>query len=452
MNATQRQFKLISLALKGLLLLAVFLASSCWSEPAAVRTLVEWENQANNGRGREEPAVALTHYEIPLEFIYQDVSASMPPEVLQSLIFEKAGKKYFRWIVHPEDTRLPELIALYAKEQKISLRPKKYFEGWYTASRSLIVRDPNSEALFSAKVATNHLLGKREKKSLQIDEARVARRISDFLQQQLVQNPSPHLVLFPEVGAFGLNEAFTQRPWMSQGLAIRSLDPLLSKEFEYLPAFSAFDNKLGKAIAKSNGSNNPAEYWKKHFIEPLARANADLFARYGLTSLSPHGQNYLIEMRREGKKLVPTGRIAIRDLQEFTVINSHAVPLWGKSAKDLRKEFPYPWVTEGRLVTHEIWPLGHNPTLNAPSWLSPKEYDGWAEHYYSQFEDSVARAGFILPGEVSLESKRYGGEEKSYARTFGKTYTIRASWPEAATDLCARASRKLGDTPRRKSK
>ncbi|KDQ61908.1 hypothetical protein JAAARDRAFT_31397 [Jaapia argillacea MUCL 33604] len=57
-----------------------------------------------------------------------------------------------------------------------------------------------------------------------------------------------------------------------------------------------------------------AQYWKTAYAEKLAEAKALLLLRYGLQSLSPNSQNFLLEY---GDNMVPTGRVVIRDLGDL---------------------------------------------------------------------------------------------------------------------------------------
>ena len=98
---------------------------------------------------------------------------------------------------------------------------------------------------------------------------------------------------------------------LDQGMIIRMLGELPSRGKHYIPGFSVLHEEEGKHIAKLNGSDDPAEFWKEHYIKPLGRGIAELFAMTGLAYDSPHSQNFLVELDNNFK---PTGKIVFRDL------------------------------------------------------------------------------------------------------------------------------------------
>jgi len=67
------------------------------------------------------------------------------------------------------------------------------------------------------------------------------------------------------------------------------------------------------------------DYWKVAFAAALGRSKALLMLRYGLQILNPNQQNFLIEFDKKDGGLVPTGNIAIRDLNDASI---HREVVW----------------------------------------------------------------------------------------------------------------------------
>ncbi|KDQ61910.1 hypothetical protein JAAARDRAFT_525987 [Jaapia argillacea MUCL 33604] len=83
-------------------------------------------------------------------------------------------------------------------------------------------------------------------------------------------------------------------------------------------------------IVTGTATNTPtyiwAQYWKTTYAEKLAQAKALLLLRYGLQSLSPNSQNFLLEY---GDNMVPTGRVVVRDLGDLRLHTDWVWTLYG---------------------------------------------------------------------------------------------------------------------------
>lgn len=67
-------------------------------------------------------------------------------------------------------------------------------------------------------------------------------------------------------------------------------------------------------------------FWATRLAEPVGRAKALLMMRYGLQSMTPNAQNFLLELRSD---LRPTGRVVLRDVGDFLMHREAVWALWG---------------------------------------------------------------------------------------------------------------------------
>jgi hypothetical protein len=129
------------------LLASILFASFSWALTDGAMKLVHFETQANAAGKRSAVAVRLPHVEIPLAMVGLDFASRLDPRIAESLVFERNGEKFVRWILNPEDTRWGEtLVKHFSENMGINLVRQYYFLGYQTASRSYIAEDPNSGA------------------------------------------------------------------------------------------------------------------------------------------------------------------------------------------------------------------------------------------------------------------------------------------------------------------
>ena len=372
------------------------------ASPDAVKQLIDWETKSNAVSLRSNEELVIKHYEIPLEALTADLAPHLDPKVRDSLIFQKEGKPWVRWIINSEDTKWHLQVATFLKERGLDPRPKTHFKGYRTASRSMIIIDPDTGAKFSAKVSTNNTGGHWVDKKQPFDDARQARTSSDMIADKKKKVQFEHLVLMDEPAMFGIQE-------VDQGMLIRSLEDLPQGGRYYLPGFSALHDETGKKIAKLNGSNNPAEFWNENYNKKLARAYAEFAAHTGLTYDSPHSQNFLIELDANMK---PTGRIVLRDF-----VDAYAQDDILKAAG--KGEFLSTWdpgnIHKGKLDV-AIGPMHGN---DFPSWLDEETYSRWGADFYKEFDAEFSK----LTG-IPLENLRAVNHGQSH-RYFNKYYDMR---------------------------
>ncbi len=331
--------------------------------------LVNWETEANAVSLRSNDIIRLEHYEIPLRLLKQDIDDGLSEDIKSSLIFTKNGEKYIRWMINPEDSKWHLEVQEFLNKHNVDSTPKKFFDGYLTASRSMIVVNPQNGATFSLKVSTNKTGGNWTDKKQTWTDAQQVRRMNRYVKSAVPQMKTESLVIMDEPLALGIAE-------LDHGMIARSLNDLPTDGHYYLPAFSVLHETEGARIAKLNGATDPAVYWEKHLIQPLANAMAEYFAITGAWYDSPHAQNFLVELDRDMK---PTGRIVLRDLGDSYVLD------------DFVKNTKFAWITknweEKKVQTGKISTgLGLLHGNTPPKWLTGLEYKEYHWSFYRAFE------------------------------------------------------------------
>lgn len=331
--------------------------------------LVNWETKANAISERSNDIIRVEHYEIPLRLLEQDFESNLDSNIKNSLFFTKNGETYVRWIINPEDSKWHLEVKSFLQKHKLDSEPKKFFDGYLTASRSMILVNPTNGASFSLKVSTDKTGGKWTDKKQTWADAKQVRNMNRYIQETLPKIDMETLVIMDEPLALGIKD-------LDHGMIMRSLNDLPEDGHYYLPAFSALHEVEGARIAKLNGSTDPSRFWDKHLNEPIAKAMAEYFAATGSWYDSPHAQNFLVELDRDMK---PTGRIVLRDLGDTYIL------------EDFVKNTKFAWITKnwdpnnvqaGKITTG----IGLLHGNNAPSWLSGMEYKEYQWGFYRTFE------------------------------------------------------------------
>jgi hypothetical protein len=288
-----------------LTLFGVNICSVCsWALSDAGRALITYETKYNAAAERSNEAFILENYEIPLRLVDKDVAARTDARILNSLIFEKNGEKYLRWVINPEDTKWYLEVEKWLRGEGLSTNRHKYFEGYQTASRSYIVVDPKTGVEFSVKVSTDNTGGSWTDKKQEADNTMRTRLIIEYIHEVSRKiGGFKHIILVDEPAGFGIRS-------IDQGMVVRVYDGLGTNGCTFVPGFSIMHEKMGTELAKLNGSDDPKDYWNEHYNKPLARAFAEYFAATGMTYTSAHSQNFLVELDQNKK---PTGKIVFRD-------------------------------------------------------------------------------------------------------------------------------------------
>ena len=201
----------------------------------------------------------------------------------------------------------------------------------FTSSRTLALPGPESgAALSSLKLATDHPhpdFHQPEKTKLReeaigaVEWVRILSRIDRLLE------PLLDVALVTEV-------LVVLAAGRESGFMVRDLC-LFQDGHYYLPALSL--PWVGRQIARANGDAFES-FWGRWFAEPVGRAKARLFARYGFWYETPNPQNVLVQLDRE---LHPTGTLVFRDVGDGECATDAGVTgdvPWTRLLSDLRPE------------------------------------------------------------------------------------------------------------------
>lgn len=385
-----------------------------------VRTLIDMETQSNGAGLRSNESVQMVHYEIPLDLISEGKDLNLSPQLYNSMVFVKNGKKFVRWVINPEDTKWFKEVESFMKSHNLEPIRHSYFKGFQTASRSYIVIDPNNGAQFSIKTSTNHTGGAWKDKKQDYKDGFDILLISDLMKKIQAQKPFEHTVIMQEPLVFGVKT-------IDQSIVIRELADIARKEeFIYVPGFSILHEETGKQIAKINGSSDPAAYWNEHYIKPMAHSAAEIVARTGIWYDSPHGQNFLVELTKD---LKPTGRMVLRDLGDIYV-NQQVMQALGES--EVLKKFS----TKENIIKSLNVSFGPLHGNVVPSWINQTIYNSWAKEFYSVFKaDYFQSTGITIKNfRESSGFSYFGLSVDTHSKSF-EDYKLKLSAPKLCLSL-----------------
>lgn len=365
-----------------ILVTQLLVAVHAWAISKEMQALVTYETKSNAMGIRSDQKIALENYEIPMRLVKADVAERMDPKIKNSLIFEKNGEKYIRWMINPEDTKWHKDVEALLLENGIKPERKKYFDAYQTASRSYILVDPVSGVEFSTKVSTDKTGGNWTDKKQTYEDAWQIRMVTDYVHERVKNGPSlQHIVFADEPAIYGLEK-------IDQGMVIREYGKLANSGYSYVPGFSIMHDATGRRIALANGSKDPAKFWNEHYNKPLARAMAEFFVLTGMTYDSPHSQNFLVELDSKER---PTGRIVMRDFGD-TYLSQQYFDAAGRS--DIPKRWETGNVKHGISIGVGILHGNKAPAwINMDAWgydLTTRSYNRWgkdfSEEFYTEFK------------------------------------------------------------------
>ncbi len=357
----------------SLILTSLFFLNSTYALTPAVEKLVQYETHANGAGVRSSEAIMLPHVEIPLEMVGLDFAKRLDPRIVESLIIEKNGKEYVRWILNPEDTVWGKTLIAHFAAKGVALPVYYHFKGYQTASRSYIAEDPTTGVEFSVKSSTNVTGGAWRDKKQPVGEAIDGRLTSDFLFDQNKKRNFENFSIMDEPAILKIND-------IDQAVVIRDLGDLKEVKSNkiYVPGFSVLHEAIGKEIALKNGSTDPHAFWTENYIKVAGRALGELAARTGIQFDSPHSQNFLVELDKQYR---PTGKLILRDMSDLYLDVTFLNSLLGKN-NELVKEFTQTG-NKHAYVSAGFGPLHGNVH---PSWVNEAQYSQWKDVFFNEFE------------------------------------------------------------------
>jgi hypothetical protein len=148
----------------------------------------------------------------------------------------------------------------------------------------------------------------------------------------------------------------------------------------------------------------------------LARAEAHLLASIGAIIHAPHGQNFLLEVRREEDgRLVPTGRIFLRDLQDLHFFRAYFPGLPPREIAD----FPLRMDDKAGIA------IGITHGTQRPSWLDAERKMGVDRIFMDTFQEEYGRLAAVPAAAFAGFRRKF--DERKYSALY-LTADIAASW------------------------
>ncbi len=247
-------------------------------------------------------------YWVPEDTLYSFEGSGLNNELRTLFTETREGKKWVRFIVHPESESFYETFLLE------NAKPAESFFATSTASsRTLLVWSNELEPkAFFAKLSLNKEIGSVVRT---IPKGEVSRSLgtNNLLAASKNELPSTFSSM-PEV--FGIMPKGMERG----GSIIRMIpDEVMTGKKKLLPLFSLYakqaDGKtLVEKLSQQSGMKTDA-FIKEKVLVPFLEQWVDLIVNHGI-SMEPHAQNVLIELNEQDQL---TGRFFHRDFGGFNV-------------------------------------------------------------------------------------------------------------------------------------
>ncbi|NCN41454.1 hypothetical protein GW916_09440 [bacterium] len=400
--------------------LLVFAALSFWSEASFAQSqtmmqFLNWEAEHNvgsyvQGVNFKQEELPIRYLEINLEddglykldsfrdWIYGaekgphgitiDFANYLPEDIRDFFIFQKNGKKFLRWPIHPMDQSFYRGIMDYLVERKVEHRlvdvSETQLRGYRTSSKSTILKIPGTNRTFSFKTGTNDV-GQREgfPRPNPSRWAHFNRALSDYFYSQ--KDRLKTLDVAWEAGAI-MFPPHTNAT--DNSINIRLMENVSQGEKHQLTGFVLHDKKEINRICKINGMT-PDAFKKKislHFGEFLAEMNLVL----GFRVMSAHLQNVRFEL---DKDLLPTGKVIMLDLTDGGPVeaifnkNGHQQLFqdWKALVSDtsLQSGTYFP----NRVIENPVWEQGELKSIPQSSWFKPMDIASMHEGFLSRAKE-----------------------------------------------------------------
>ncbi|MBC7691078.1 MAG: hypothetical protein H7222_04865 [Methylotenera sp.] len=170
---------------------SLVVAHSAHATNTPMKNFVYWETRANAAATRSNETFVVEHFEIPLSALQHSFSDQLDPKIRNSLIFNKGGKPFVRWIINPDDTKWCFKIQDWLRSKGLDDHMYQFFSGHRTASRSIIVENHQNGVQFSVKVSTNRTGGMWQDKVMDVEDAAQVRWADHFVGEGVPMEMMP---------------------------------------------------------------------------------------------------------------------------------------------------------------------------------------------------------------------------------------------------------------------
>lgn len=255
----------------------------------------------------------IEYLEIPVDVLSQagrlfkhQINVESLPLAKEYMMFQRNGKDYIRWYIHPLAEK--EELDIFKILEEVTGETPKVKKGFakfhFTASRSLVLFRQSYDDAISVKLSLPLAPGEFKDKRIRMNELSAWCRHNTYISTVLNKKGTEHLNFLYEPLGLGIST----KTGFEDGMLFRDLS-LLKRGYYLMPAFAIF-NRAGGIVSEKNNSENSNSWWKNHFITPFAKGMAEFRALTGEEHTSAHSQNVLAILDSDFK---PTQQVALRD-------------------------------------------------------------------------------------------------------------------------------------------
>jgi len=342
----------------------------------------KWDTQHNRDYPREPKTSVMEHLLIPLDHpnlysvdtnaawrtsdkgpngVVLDFASYLPKHIRDLLVIERDGKRFLRFFISPGDTKYHLDVENYLNSIEVPFERESLLMAQRSASRSMIVTDPDSGKSFSLKVATNERIGFHTNDPVPMYWAHLNRRVSDYYYA--MREHFKYLDIAWEAATVGF-------PAIDLGYQIRLMEaPSEGKEY-HGSLFVLQDKTEVKRLAGLAGMDEDA--FMRKIVYAQGRAYVEMSAILGFFMTSAHEQNARFVLDSHFR---PLDRAVILDLTDGRFISPIVV---ANGAQDLLKE----WEDFGATST--------NPILKDEFKVANFFYKGFEGPYQDTYAEAIA--------------------------------------------------------------
>ncbi len=318
-----------------------------------------------------------------------DFAEYLPEDIKKFFVFNKDGKKFLKWPIHPLDKNFYKKLMSYLEERKVPYKlvpaNKSDLRGYRTSSKSSIITIPGSEHSFSFKTGTNSV-GQNEGFARPNPSrwAHFNRKLSDYFYTQ--KDKLKTLDVAWEAGAIMFPPL---TPGTDNAINIRLMENVSAGEKYQLTGFVLHDKKEIERICKINGMT--PEAFKKQISHSFGSFLAEMNLVLGFRVMSAHLQNVRFEL---DKNLKPTGKVIMLDLTD----GGPVAAIFKANGQDQLLDDWRSMVSETS-VGKDYFP---NRIIDVPDWkqsqLDPSDKSSWfrpmdIDEMHKGFEERASELG-----------------------------------------------------------
>ena len=241
---------------------------------------------------------------------YFNTATYLPTEFRSLILFKQGGQLFTRFFIHPEDAVYGNLVKAYLTGRGIPYQSKREYKAQRTASRSMIIFDHVSGHQISYRPSTSGTLKDRRSRPNPIHWAHLSRGLSDYFMEQ--SHRLKVLKIAPEAGAYGFPTTTIDGKFFGDITAqLRLMDEVSSGDKRQFSGFILKNKEQLARIAKR--ADMSVREFKRVVYNLIGQAQVELSLILGFHYTSAHGQNFRVELTKDGKL---TGRIVLLDLTD----------------------------------------------------------------------------------------------------------------------------------------